>query len=518
MNENKKKDWIKNAAIIFLIIMLLLTLFSNTIRNYSLPQVSAASVMSMDITESVRGSGTVETADPYTVKATEARKISSVAVKKGDHVDIGDPILYLADVESKELQEAEEAVSTAEKEFYTNMFASTVDADTITKIRSGNYDSISKMQSEVKHKQDQMDAMQATIYEYNNQIDVLTILQQIENKNLDWNNMSEVEQKALLEEEQKKLGNYKDYLTDVGSSDAFSNEDKARQKEIKDLLAEITTADTLRKSSVDNQKADTKLEIDNLTKIRDNAKAALEVLKTEKTDLDNQIKTQIEMQYKAVDIEDKKAKVEKLKAQAMGATVTAEVAGIIKSIDKVAGESTEAGKDICVILPDGKGKIITATFDTSKVKRIKVGDTAQLLDSWMYGEDISFKVKSIADDPDNSGKKSILTFDVDTDVLKDGDNVNIVLGSSTKTCDKVVPSSAIRNDNSGDYVYKLVEKSSPLGNRYIVQKVSITKDVFDDTNTAIMGDIGLGDFVVTQYNKPIENSGQEVRLSEGSDQ
>lgn len=518
MNENKKKDWIKNAAIIFLIIMLLLTLFSNTIRNYSLPQVSAASVMSMDITESVRGSGTVETADPYTVKATEARKISSVAVKKGDHVEIGDPILYLADVESKELQEAEEALNKAESGFYTAMFASDVDADTITKIRSGNYDSISKMQSQVKAKQDQIDAMQATIYEYQNQLDVLTILQQIENKNLSWNDMSEVEQKEFLEAEKAELGNYKAYVTAMGDSEGYTDANKAREREIGDLLAEIGAAEKIREKSVENQKADTKLEIDNLTKIKSNADNVLKVLEEEKKDLDVQIKTQIEMQYTAEGIQKQKENIEKLKAQAMGATVTAEVAGTIKSIDKVAGESTEAGKDICVILPDGKGKIITATFDTPKVKRIKVGDTAQLMDSWMYGEDISFKVKSIADDPDNSGKKSILTFDVDTDVLKDGDNVNIVLGSSTKTCDKVVPSSAIRNDNSGDYVYKLVEKSSPLGNRYIVQKVSITKDVFDDTNTAIMGDIGLGDFVVTQYNKPIENSGQEVRLSEGSDQ
>lgn len=39
MNENTKKrrEWIKNAAIVFLVIMLILTFFSNTIMNYSLP-------------------------------------------------------------------------------------------------------------------------------------------------------------------------------------------------------------------------------------------------------------------------------------------------------------------------------------------------------------------------------------------------------------------------------------------------------------------------------------------------
>ena len=42
-NENgkmKKRGWVKNAAIIFLAVMLVLTFFSNTILNWSLPEVS----------------------------------------------------------------------------------------------------------------------------------------------------------------------------------------------------------------------------------------------------------------------------------------------------------------------------------------------------------------------------------------------------------------------------------------------------------------------------------------------
>ena len=38
----KRKDRIKNIAIIFLVIMLLLTFFSNTIMNYSLAEVETA--------------------------------------------------------------------------------------------------------------------------------------------------------------------------------------------------------------------------------------------------------------------------------------------------------------------------------------------------------------------------------------------------------------------------------------------------------------------------------------------
>ena len=37
---SRRKDTVKNLIIIFLTIMLLLTFFSNTIMNYSLPQVA----------------------------------------------------------------------------------------------------------------------------------------------------------------------------------------------------------------------------------------------------------------------------------------------------------------------------------------------------------------------------------------------------------------------------------------------------------------------------------------------
>ena len=36
-----RRDWVKNAIIIFLAVLLVLTFFSNTIMNYSLPEVAA---------------------------------------------------------------------------------------------------------------------------------------------------------------------------------------------------------------------------------------------------------------------------------------------------------------------------------------------------------------------------------------------------------------------------------------------------------------------------------------------
>ncbi len=109
MNEKstKRREWVKTAAIVFLSVMLVLTFFSQTIMNYSLPVVAAQYITSGSITAKVRGTGTIEAGDPYNVELTETRVISSVAVKKGDVVEKDQVLFYLEDAESEELKAAE---------------------------------------------------------------------------------------------------------------------------------------------------------------------------------------------------------------------------------------------------------------------------------------------------------------------------------------------------------------------------------------------------------------------------
>ena len=61
--------------------MLVLTFFSNTFMNYSLPEVAAQYVQSGTITAKIRGTGTVESGDPYNVKISETRTICQCSGK-----------------------------------------------------------------------------------------------------------------------------------------------------------------------------------------------------------------------------------------------------------------------------------------------------------------------------------------------------------------------------------------------------------------------------------------------------
>ncbi|MBQ7922178.1 MAG: HlyD family efflux transporter periplasmic adaptor subunit [Clostridia bacterium] len=129
MNGTSRRAWVKNAAIIFLVILLLLTFFSNTILNYSLPEVSAQYVRSDTITNAIKASGIVKANESYAVIYDEAdedmqvanpgqtRKIVSVYVSKGSVVNIGDPILALKGGASKELEQAEEELRELEKQY-----------------------------------------------------------------------------------------------------------------------------------------------------------------------------------------------------------------------------------------------------------------------------------------------------------------------------------------------------------------------------------------------------------------
>jgi multidrug resistance efflux pump len=102
----KKRGWVKNAAIIFLAVMLALTFFSNTIMNHSLPQVATVNVTSGTITAKVRGTGTVEAYETYEVTLSQTRTVESVPVRVGDMVTAGDILFMLSGGESEELEQA----------------------------------------------------------------------------------------------------------------------------------------------------------------------------------------------------------------------------------------------------------------------------------------------------------------------------------------------------------------------------------------------------------------------------
>lgn len=232
MNENaanKRRDWVKNAAIIFLTVMLVLTFFSNTIMNYSLPEVATQYVQRGSITAKVRGTGNVEATDPYNVMVKESRVISSVAVKQGDEVEKDQILYYLEDSESDELKTAQEELANLELTYMKGLFGSTVSPEIISKVASGNTDSFAGYQAMVTDMQNRLKAAQDRVNECQKAVDDLTLQGDKDKNNASVSTIGSEVEKANATTDLEK------------ATEAFNSEKAARLADLNSEISETTS-------------------------------------------------------------------------------------------------------------------------------------------------------------------------------------------------------------------------------------------------------------------------------------
>lgn len=209
-----RKDKIKNITIIFLLVMLILTFFSNTIMNYSLVEVSTQQVTSGQITSKVRGSGSVEASESYSVTIGETRKIATVNVKKDAEVATGDLLFTLEDTDSEELDAAKKSLNEAQAAYESAVLTAGITVAERQSIEAGKGSSLTQKQNEiaaanqrVKDAQAAVDAAQASVDKIKAQIDAVS------NSTAD----TTAEEKAVLDAE-KKNSEAQDSLTSAESA------------------------------------------------------------------------------------------------------------------------------------------------------------------------------------------------------------------------------------------------------------------------------------------------------------
>lgn len=101
-NESKKKI-IGRAVLIFFAVMLLLTFFSNTINNFSLPKVTYETPSRGSIVKDVTASGTVRAQKMFDAYVKSNMKVLGLEVKTGDAVKKGQVLMTLdtGDIQSQ---------------------------------------------------------------------------------------------------------------------------------------------------------------------------------------------------------------------------------------------------------------------------------------------------------------------------------------------------------------------------------------------------------------------------------
>lgn len=550
--------------------MLVLTFFSNTFMNYSLPEVAAQYVQSGTITAKIRGTGTVESGDPYNVKITETRTISSVLVKTGDKVEKGDPLLLLEDKESKELKDAQAALDKAMLDFELALLSGDISNTAYTNVQTGQIASVGTYQSRIVAAEAEIDKWQKQVDEATTAINQLKTAQ----VNVEAGGAPDTSsEQAKVAEAQAALNNdwvkiakdkisewqaakaacdatiekYEEWiLSSVSGNEGYPNqvpEDEYNvaktnratyQRLINDKQAQIN-ADTAAVTAYNNKvnalaEANKKLaekqnsktnttssltvQTQNWQNELDSRNAKLKAAQDFKAQLLKDISTELNLDYQLDSLKKQRDDIAKLQENAVGASIEAPISGTITSVTVKAGDEAQPDTALVTMQPEGKGFTMSFSVTNDQAKRLSVGDKADLVNSWRYS-DMDITLASIKPDTTDPGQKKLLTFDITGDEVTPGQSLNVSVGQKSANYDLIVPNSAIREDSNGKFILIVESKSSPLGNRYVATRVDVEVLASDDTQSAVSGALYGYEFVITTSTQPVE-AGKLVRLANNS--
>lgn len=541
--------------------------------NYSLVEVSTQQVTSGQITSKVRGSGSVEASESYSVTIEETRKIATVNVKKDAEVATGDLLFTLEDTDSDELDAAKKSLNEAQAAYESAVLTAGITVAERQSIEAGKGSSLTQKQNEiaaanqrVKDAQAAVDAAQASVDKIKAQIDAVS------NSTAD----TTAEEKAVLDAE-KKNSEAQDSLTSAESAYtpvksaydtalseyndaviAFNAAKATYEKDTSDLnnkkamdAAEIAMKsaneklknckgnldkvqgpyDSAKSAATDSKNAlsnaNYNLSVKKLTGTNtaeaNNLQAQLNTATAALTDANSALTSATNDQKKVTDkisgevtiasayktMTDLQEEVAKLQAKSIGTEITSPISGTVTDIAVTAGTTVNANDVMMTIQPENKAYVLQFSVTENQAKKVRVGDTAEILNNW-YGNDVSAVVSAIRKDPQNRSN-SMIICEMKGDVSV-GDSYTLSIGEQSSNYDTIVPTSAIREDSNGKFILIIESKSTPLGNRYYARRVDVDVITSDDTKSAVTGALEGYEYVITTTTKPIKEN-EQVRLA-----
>lgn len=579
MNETKKnkREWIKTAAIVFLSIMLVLTFFSNTIMNYSLPEVATRYVQPGTITAKIRGTGTIESGDPYAVQTSESRKVESVVVRVGDKVQKGDVLMYLESGDSKPLQDAKTELKAAQDAYDQRLLRGDLTQEDVTAANQNvsantNYKKISALQAELAALNDSIAAYDVQLKEYDDRIFELdqTLSAYNVQTSYDTGRLPDAQEKATAANDaltqaqnayqtaQVNVTNcqntYNTIAGQLADAQAASPVDEAlvanlterlaaAQTELDNANAALTAADTAKQDAQTKADAANKL-VDDITKgianisasekiyvynkgVLTNEKNAIEKQKNDALQQKSTINDQLtELTGKLLNIEElqqlsdalkaAKKKVQELEETLGETTVVADKAGTVTDIMYKAGETIlldGMSGKATVAMLQPEGKGATLSFSVTNEQARRLSVGAKADLVNAWRYD-DVEVVLTSIKPDKSDPGRMKQLTFEvTGDVIAGQTLSVSVGDKSSNYDYIVPNSAIREDNNGKFILIVESKPSPLGNRYVATRADVEVIASDDTQSAISGGVMGYEYVITTANKPV-NAGDLVRLTE----
>ena len=559
-----QRKWVIRTLVIFLIIMALLTFFSNTIMNMSLPQVRTRYAGGGSLSSSITIEGPIEAITQEVIESPGDRVVNEVLVQLGEEVTAGQALVSLVALEgNKELTEAEKELEsmkwshawdlkTREPFDYYNLEESIRLAqktlqtarDTLTAVQ--NEPAVLQQIADLKKEIEKHEARELVLTD---EIAALA-LSKLDLED-DTNPVSLPI--AILSQEAAQLlfdaakAAYDDaVLQGIATQLELDTLKVPLDQAEADLLLATTMVETLQQAydAIVQQLADKNKDLTNTTALKtqagtkvlelegqitgttvDDAKEGvrsaertlLEAQKAlDRQKLDNQKQSEQRVRDDAATdaaIAAQQKKVDELKAVAGTNVLTSPADGIVASVNVKNGDTIVPEMELVLIFLNQEGYTVKKSFPMDVAANMYVNMTARV--DWPWQADRDAVITSIRVDPEAPSTNRLVTFRL-TGKFFPGEMATLVISNPSRPYECVIPRSAIHEGSNGPFVYALRQKSSPLGMRYFAVQVNVSVLAEEGTQVAI-DPSALMDYlgIITQSNKPISD-GSQVRLADSN--
>ncbi|MEE3350903.1 MAG: HlyD family efflux transporter periplasmic adaptor subunit [Saccharofermentanaceae bacterium] len=555
-DENKKKKsrkWIVKALIAFLVIMGILTFFSNTIMNMTLTQVSTQQVYGATLSSISRASGTLHANSEVKVKAPGEVTIAEVPVylyqevEEGavlatfetseDHADLDEARKSLQELE-KEMEydarkpaensdyydmemavyDAEKAVKQAEKNLAAAKNKDAVVSQTRTDIKAiqDQLTQIEKDKTVLESKKQELESRRDTAYEkIESAKETLTSAQDalascitdpsdpnFDQAALDQANKDVEDAQKEVQKEQASYNSISDELSSVCSQlvdkeQAYTKKSTELEEKQADLaeFEQITTVEEAERALKD-AKHTLQVARKTLSDAKTNAGISSD---REKDTKEEKLKQKEDLEKKIKELEDYYKITE----------IRAPISGMLISINATRGGQCMKGDEMFIIADMNSGMYVDCQVEKKDADTMMVG--AEVRTDYC---DSAF-VDSVRPDPSDPVNSRIVRVSVEGSYLVPGAmQISCTISTSNRYYDCVVPKGAVQTDSEGTFIYILLTKNSPLGERYIARKLPVKILAEDSTSYAIEGAGVNMAYCIVRTEKPIKN-GEQVRLAQG---
>ena len=538
------------AMIAFVAILAVLTFFSNTIMNMTIPKVLGSYASRGNLSYSNSAKGKVVVDNMTEIKGLEGRVVDEIKVTSYDVVKKGDTILTLKPIEDDEtLELKKEQLKTAEREKAYEArqpkektdFSMNIDAINLAKTTlSEAKDTLKKVQN----KKNVMNSNQKiideeSVKEVSLEVAVSAAAKTVEDLKTQIDKIKA--EKAPLE---AQITVYQETNTPEPTEDELLNNStpyailvnkvKEKEEEIKKIEAQLAPAEArMKEASADLAECQGKIEkaqneISSLENLPSEA-AAKNAVSSAQNQLDKANKEYSSAKTEASINADKakddandrdekiaklKAEIEKLEAAAKITEIKAPAAGYVYNLAVSAGDNLTAKTTVGYILPESNRECsVTFSFETKTAQNIWAGQQLEVTSGFIQG----CTVMSKKPDPDNPRGSMLVKCRVEGNESWPDEEVTVNAGRGNDNYKCVVSSSAVNEDNSGHFVYAIIGSSTPLGDKYTVKRIDVSVEATDGAYSAITSNNGELDkydvMIVIRSEKPLED-GQRVRLED----